>query len=108
MDHNAENGKLNEFRKSRLEAKKKAGLFDVFLCHNSTDKPIIREITRQLEEHGIRPWLDERDSRPGVPFRTEIEERIKNIPSAAVFVGNAGIGASPLTTSHLQPHLTVL
>jgi hypothetical protein len=39
----------------------KAKIFDVFLCHNSEDKPAVRDISRQLVREGINPWLDELD-----------------------------------------------
>jgi len=37
----------------------KAEIFDVFLCHNSEDKPAVREISQKLAEKHIKPWLDE-------------------------------------------------
>lgn len=33
--------------------------YDVFLCHNSSDKKEVRKIAFQLREHGILSWLDE-------------------------------------------------
>ena len=66
--------------------------FDVFLCHNSIDKPIVKEIARQLKEKGIRPWLDEWELRPGLPWAIELEHQIEHINSAAVFIGTSGIG----------------
>ena len=39
--------------------------FDVFLCHNSEDKPEIRRIADDLIKQGIKPWLDEREIKPG-------------------------------------------
>lgn len=38
--------------------------FDVFLCHNSEDKPEIRRIADDLLKRGIKPWLDEREIMP--------------------------------------------
>ncbi len=66
--------------------------YDVFLCHNSQDKPEVREIARQLQEKGLRPWLDEWELRPGLPWQPELEKQIQNIRSAAVFVGENGTG----------------
>ena len=43
----------------------KTEIFDVFLCHNSEDKPAIREISQKLAFKNIRPWLDEEQIRPG-------------------------------------------
>ena len=52
--------------------------FDVFLCHNSEDKPEIREIARQLAEYGIKPWLDEDQIRPGTSWQTALGEQIQS------------------------------
>ena len=46
--------------------------FDVFLCHNSEDKPAIRDFVRKLEEQGIKPWLDEEQIRPGTSWQTAL------------------------------------
>ena len=69
-----------------------AEIFDVFLCHNSEDKPAVREIARKLVGEGIKPWLDVEQIRPGTKWQTALGEQIKSIKSAAVFVGNRGIG----------------
>jgi hypothetical protein len=69
-----------------------AEIFDVFLCHNSEDKPAVREISKKLAEKNIKPWLDEEQIRPGTSWQPALGEQIKNINSAAVFVGNSGIG----------------
>jgi hypothetical protein len=70
----------------------KTEVFDVFLCHNSEDKPAVREISQKLSKEGIKPWLDEEQIRPGTSWQTALGEQIKSIKSAAVFVGNSGIG----------------
>jgi hypothetical protein len=67
-------------------------IFDVFLCHNGDDKPEIRNITRQLADNAINPWLDEDQIRPGTSWQTALGEQIQNIKSAAVFVGESGVG----------------
>jgi hypothetical protein len=48
----------------------KAETFDVFLCHNSEDKPAVREISQKLVEKNIKPWLDEAEIRPGTSWQT--------------------------------------
>jgi hypothetical protein len=42
-----------------------AEIFDVFLCHNSEDKPAVREISKKLVKEGIKPWMDEEQIPPG-------------------------------------------
>ena len=32
--------------------------YDVFLSHNSADKPAVEEVARRLVKEGIQPWLD--------------------------------------------------
>ena len=73
-------------------AQKRSGSFDVFLCHNTTDKPAVRAIARHLLGREILPWLDEWELRPGLPWQRLLEEQIACIGSAAVFVGAEGVG----------------
>jgi TIR domain-containing protein len=66
--------------------------FDVFLCHSSADKPAVKDIGRRLKENGIKPWLDEWELRPGMPWQEALEKQIEHIKSAAVFVGRDALG----------------
>jgi ActR/RegA family two-component response regulator len=66
--------------------------FDVFLCHNTQDKPRIKQIGNDLISRGLRPWLDEWELRPGLPWQDALEQQIGEINAAAVFVGKNGIG----------------
>lgn len=66
--------------------------FDVFLCHNSQDKTAVIEIAQQLKVKQIKPWLDDWELQPGLPWQPELEKQIQNIKSAAVFIGQSGIG----------------
>lgn len=75
-----------------LEKKRALSQFDVFLCHNSADKPAVKRVGQQLKEAGILPWLDVWELPPGQPWQSLLERQIGNIRSAAVFVGSAGIG----------------
>lgn len=75
-----------------LQGKMATGDFDVFLCHNGKDKPKVKQIGEKLKELGILPWLDEWELRPGYPWQRLLERQIGQIKSAAVFVGNDGIG----------------
>jgi TIR domain len=69
-----------------------AEIFDVFLCHNSEDKPAVRQISKKLAEKNIKPWLDEDQIRPGTSWQTALGQQIGSIKSAAVFVGESGLG----------------
>ncbi|MEB3359741.1 MAG: GUN4 domain-containing protein [Synechococcales bacterium] len=66
--------------------------FDVFLAHSSKDKPLIRQIYRQLRARGIRPWLDEEEIPPGTKFQDEIQQAIGQIKTAAICIGQNDLG----------------
>jgi len=69
-----------------------AFVYDVFLSHNSKDKPAVREIAELLRVRKLRPWLDAIDLIPGRPWQEALEKIIETCRSAAVFVGRSGIG----------------
>jgi hypothetical protein len=73
-------------------AKEQSGDFDVFLCHNDADKPIVRWVAERLREHDILPWLDEDELPPGRSWQEELEQQIERINAAAVFMGPEGLG----------------
>jgi hypothetical protein len=66
--------------------------FDVFLCHNSEDKELIREINKALQSAGVITWLDEEQLKPGQLWQAELEEQIGKIKNACVFVGKNSRG----------------
>lgn len=66
--------------------------FDVFLCHNSEDKPAVIQIADQLKQRNISPWLDIWELRPGFLWQRVLEEQIEQIGAAAVLVGKKGLG----------------
>ncbi|MFN6569762.1 toll/interleukin-1 receptor domain-containing protein [Dendronalium sp. ChiSLP03b] len=86
----------NQKNKLQEKLKKKEICFqmDVFLCHNSQDKPEVKEIAAKLRKRGISVWLDEEQVIPGDSWQKVLEEEIESdrIRSAAVFIGENGIG----------------
>jgi len=66
--------------------------FDVFLSHNSQDKPRVRELARLLDDRGIRVWLDEDQLIPGESWLPSLEKGIKGSTTGAVLVGKDGLG----------------
>ena len=79
------------------------GSFEVFLCHNSADKEAVKAIGRALEQRGLRPWLDEWQLRPGMPWQRQLDRQIKTIRAAAVLVGESGFG--PWQSEELESFL---
>lgn len=92
MDKTANLQRDRDTSTSSLQGKIATNDFDVFLCHNSDDKPAIKIIGEKLKELGILPWLDEWELRPGLPWQRALDEQITNIRAAAVFIGKNGIG----------------
>ncbi len=66
--------------------------YDVFLCHNSIDKPTVKSLGKQLRQRGLRPWLDEWDLPPGSPWEAKIVEQLECCRAVAVFIGSGGVG----------------
>ncbi|NMF65674.1 hypothetical protein DP115_24130 [Brasilonema octagenarum UFV-OR1] len=77
---------------SDTESQPKSEEFDVFLAHNSADKPEVRAIAHQLKERGIKIWLDEEQIPPGRSFQDEIQKVIPLVKSAVIFIGLKGLG----------------
>jgi GTPase SAR1 family protein/nucleotide-binding universal stress UspA family protein len=88
MDASADAGREIAAASAVLRGKEEVAEFDVFLCHNGEDKPAVRRLAQQLRERGLRPWLDERELRPGLPWQSALEEVIAGIPAAVVIVGS--------------------
>ncbi|MFL6262850.1 MAG: toll/interleukin-1 receptor domain-containing protein [Thermoanaerobaculia bacterium] len=67
--------------------------FDVFLSHNSKDKPEVLKIAEALQDgRGLKVWLDEWELPPGAPWQDEFENIIRTVRSAAVLIGKDGLG----------------
>ena len=67
-------------------------LIDVFVSHNSSDKPAARALCKALESRGIRPWLDEQQLVPGQPWQEALEDAVETASAVAVLVGADGLG----------------
>src|SRR5262249_14467216 len=90
MDRAADASRDEETAVSILEGKRATKNFDVFLCHNRIDKPLVIQIGERLKFKGILPWLDQWEIAPGQRWQRELDKAIKNVRSAAVFLGRDG------------------
>lgn len=69
-------------------------LYDVFLSHQSGDKPQVESIAaRLIDEQGLRPFLDKWHLIPGEPWQESLEEALDQSRTCAVFLGESGLGA---------------
>jgi tetratricopeptide (TPR) repeat protein len=66
--------------------------FDVFLCHNSEDKPTIEKIAAQLQQQGISCWLDKEQLPPGCYWLETQARDMSQVQAVAVFLGQHGLG----------------
>ena len=60
--------------------------FDVFLSHNSVDKPWAIQLKRSLEGRGLRVWLDRDEIRPGDLFVGALESGIQQSKAVVLVV----------------------
>ncbi len=65
---------------------------DVFLSHNSKDKPLVRQIAEDLRGRGINVWFDEWNLVPGRRWIPALEKGIETASTVAVLVGESGMG----------------
>ena len=88
----------------------------VFLCHNSLDKPFIRQIADALElEFGTRFFLDVFAIPTGEAFIPWIEKALEECAVCAIFLGGNGWGPTHLWEAELalaryrrDPHLRII
>ncbi|MSR59930.1 MAG: TIR domain-containing protein [Planctomycetaceae bacterium] len=66
--------------------------FDIFLSHNSTDKPEVVKLATKLKELGLNPWLDAWHLKAGEKWLPAIERALASSDSCAVIVGPNGLG----------------
>lgn len=73
-------------------APRKSGRFDVFLSHNSEDKPDVDKIREKLEAAGIKVWFDLYELSGGDPLLTTLKRALQNSAACIVFIGSHGVG----------------
>lgn len=76
----------------RLKKQLNSEIHDVFLAHNSIDKPSVEKICQKLKAKGIKPWFDKEQIPPGRWFQDVIQDAIKKISSVAIFISKNGLG----------------
>ena len=66
--------------------------FDVFLSHNSRDKPAVERLAVKLQTAGLEPWLDKWCLTPGGRWQEELVAGLRACSDCAVLVGPNGLG----------------
>lgn len=68
--------------------------YDVFLSHNSKDKPAVEHIARLLRDvYSLKGWLDKWNLVPGEAWQDALEDALDECQTFAVFLGPSGIGS---------------
>ena len=66
--------------------------YDVFLSHNSADKPAVELIANRLQvESGLKPFLDKWHLVPGESWQEALEDALQESATVAVFIGPSGV-----------------
>ena len=66
--------------------------YDVFLSHNSKDKPFVRAVAEWFGRHGVNHFLDENDLEPGDRLTDVLGAAMEESQAAIVFIGPHGEG----------------
>ena len=92
MDRSADEQRNRGAASATIEGKLATNDFDVFLSYKTSDRKAVKEIAEKLKQRGILPWLDIEQIRPGFSWQLALEKQIKNVKSAAVFIGRGRLG----------------
>ena len=52
--------------------------YDVFLCHSSEDKEVVRDVAERLKRDRLQVWFDEWELKPGDSIPAKIEEGLEH------------------------------
>lgn len=66
----------------------------IFLSHTADDKAFVRKLARDLENHGIRYWLDEAEIKVGQSLIEKIRQGIDEVDYVAVILSPRSIASS--------------
>ncbi len=92
MDRSADTARDRAVAATVMEGKEATQDFDVFMAHHTPDKPKVEDIAGRLKDRGINPWIDKEQIPPGRWFQDVIQDAIPNVESAAIFIGDTGLG----------------
>jgi endogenous inhibitor of DNA gyrase (YacG/DUF329 family) len=66
--------------------------FDVFLSHNSREKPAVEALAYKLRAVGLNPWLDKEQLIPGTRWQDSLAGGLRASSTCAVFIGKDDLG----------------
>ena len=92
IDREAETAQRLAGLATTIKQRLKDAAFDVFLCHNSQDKPAVRELAQNLKDLGLLAWIDEEQLLPGDVVQEKLERAIRRAGAVIVCIGPHGLG----------------
>ncbi|BAY44255.1 hypothetical protein SAMD00079811_18510 [Scytonema sp. HK-05] len=69
-------------------------IVSVFLSHNKEDKPFVRKLARDLDNHGVKIWLDEAEIKVGESLIGKIRSGLDKVDYVAVILSPNSIASS--------------
>ena len=85
----------------------RAGPLQVFLCHSSDDKPVIRKLYKQLQIQNIDPWLDEEKLLPGESWKSEITKAVRSADIVIVCLSQRSVNKEGFVQKEIKLVLDV-
>lgn len=66
----------------------------IFLSHNTKDKPFVKKLARDLDNHGVRYWLDQAEIKVGDSLIEKIRSGLDEVDYVAVILSPNSIASS--------------
>lgn len=63
----------------------------VFICHSSGDREVVRELYNKLKNDGFSPWLDQENILPGQEWDSEIRQAVRESHVVIVCLSESSI-----------------
>ena len=86
---------------------KSARTLGIFLCHASEDKPVVRNLYKQLKGEGLNPWLDEEDLEGGEDWELEIPKAVRATDVVIVCLSQGSITKTGYVQKEIKEVLDV-
>ncbi len=80
---------------------------NVFLCHSADDKPLVRELYRNLRNDQFNAWLDEENILPGQDWEMEITKAVRNADVVIICLSKGSINKSGYIQKEIRFVLSV-
>jgi hypothetical protein len=79
----------------------------IFLCHSSSDKPLVRGLYRRLKSSNFDPWLDEENLLPGQEWEQEIPRAVRESEIVLVCLSKASLSKAGYIQKEIRYALDV-